>query len=53
MINHHLKDTMRNTATKRLGILRKRDDMTHSQFVDHWFNLELPRYHGQLEVLDF
>ena len=38
MIKQHLKDTMRNTATKRLGILRKRDDMTHAQFVDHWFN---------------
>ena len=38
MIDHHLKETMRNTATKRLGILRKRDDMTHAQFVDHWFN---------------
>ena len=38
MIRHHLKETMRNTATKRLGILRKRDDMTHEQFVNHWFN---------------
>ena len=38
MILRHLKETMRNTFTKRLGILRKRDDMTHEQFVDHWFN---------------
>jgi uncharacterized protein (TIGR02118 family) len=38
MIRRHLKETMRNTFTKRLGILRKRDDMTHEQFVDHWFN---------------
>ena len=27
---------MSKTYTKRLGILRKREDMTHQQFVDHW-----------------
>ena len=27
---------MNKTYTKRLGILRKREDMTHQQFVDHW-----------------
>ena len=27
---------MRKTFTKRLGILRKREDMTHEQFVAHW-----------------
>lgn len=27
---------MAKTYTKRLGILRKKDDMTHEQFVEHW-----------------
>ena len=27
---------MSKTYTKRLGILRKREDMTHEQFVAHW-----------------
>ncbi len=27
---------MRKTFTKRLGILKKRGDMTHEQFVQHW-----------------
>ena len=27
---------MSKTYTQRLGILRKREDMTHQQFVDHW-----------------
>jgi uncharacterized protein (TIGR02118 family) len=26
------------TFTKRLGILRKREDLTHAQFVQHWMN---------------
>ena len=38
IISHQMKENMKNTFTKRLGILRKRDDMTHEQFVDHWFN---------------
>ena len=29
---------MAKTYTKRLGILRKREGMTHEQFVDHWLN---------------
>ena len=27
---------MSKTYTKRLGILRKREDMTHADFVTHW-----------------
>ena len=27
---------MSKTFTKRLGILKKREDMTHEQFVQHW-----------------
>ena len=27
---------MSDTCTKRLGMLRKRDDMSHEQFVQHW-----------------
>ena len=27
---------MSKTYTKRLGILRKKEDMTHEQFVAHW-----------------
>ncbi|HVR94538.1 MAG TPA: EthD family reductase [Casimicrobiaceae bacterium] len=27
---------MAKTYTKRLGILRKKDGMTHEQFVNHW-----------------
>ena len=27
---------MSKTHVKRLGILRKREDMTHAQFVEHW-----------------
>lgn len=27
---------MSTTYTKRLGILRKREDMSHEQFVQHW-----------------
>ena len=27
---------MSKTYTKRLGLLRKREDMTHEQFVRHW-----------------
>ena len=26
------------TFTKRLGILRRKDGITHEQFVDHWMN---------------
>ena len=29
---------MAQTFTKRLGILRKKEDMTHEEFVDHWMN---------------
>ena len=29
---------MAKTYTKRLGILRKKDGMTHEQFVNHWMN---------------
>ena len=40
---------MTKTFTKRLGILRKREDMTHEQFVNHWMGthaklcLKLPK----------
>ena len=40
---------MSKTYTKRLGILRKREDMTHEQFVAHWMGthaqlcLKLPK----------
>ena len=34
---------MSKTYTKRLGILRKREDMTHGQFVNHWMGV-----HAQL-----
>jgi uncharacterized protein (TIGR02118 family) len=34
---------MSKTYTKRLGILRKREDMTHEQFVKHWMGV-----HAQL-----
>ena len=40
---------MTKTYTKRLGILRKREDMTHEQFVNHWMTthaqlcLKLPK----------
>ena len=40
---------MSKTYTKRLGILRKREDMTHEQFVHHWMGahaklcLKLPK----------
>ncbi len=40
---------MSKTYTKRLGILRKREDMTHEQFVNHWMTahaklcLKLPK----------
>ena len=27
---------MTKTFTKRLGVLRRKDGMTHEQFVDHW-----------------
>jgi uncharacterized protein (TIGR02118 family) len=27
---------MQKTYTKRLGILRRKDGMTHQEFVDHW-----------------
>ena len=30
---------MAKTYTKRLGILRKREDMTYQQFRDHWLNV--------------
>jgi uncharacterized protein (TIGR02118 family) len=29
---------MAKTYTKRLGILRKKEGMSHEQFVDHWIN---------------
>ena len=29
---------MTKTFTKRLGILRKKEGITHEQFVDHWMN---------------
>lgn len=29
---------MAQTFTKRLGILRKKDGMSHEAFVDHWLN---------------
>ena len=31
-----MSQTQAKTFTKRLGILCKRDDMTHEQFVAHW-----------------
>jgi uncharacterized protein (TIGR02118 family) len=40
---------MSKTYTKRLGILRKREDMTHEQFVEYWMGthaklvMKLPR----------
>ena len=40
---------MSKTFTKRLGILRKKEGMTHQQFVDHWMGthaqlcLKLPK----------
>ena len=30
---------MAKTYTKRLGILRKREDMTYQQFREHWLNV--------------
>ena len=29
---------MTQTFTKRLGILRKKDGISHQEFVDHWLN---------------
>ncbi len=29
---------MAQTFTKRLGILRKKEGMSHEEFVDHWLN---------------
>ena len=29
---------MAQTFTKRLGILRKKEGMSHEEFVDHWMN---------------
>ena len=29
---------MPKTFTKRLGVLRRKDGITHEQFVDHWLN---------------
>lgn len=33
---------MQKTFTKRLGILRKKDDLTHEQFVTHWTQVHAP-----------
>ena len=33
---------MQKTFTKRLGILRKKDDITHAQFVEHWLQNHAP-----------
>ena len=33
---------MTQTFTKRLGILRKKDGMSHQEFVDHWMNKHAP-----------
>ena len=33
---------MQKTYTKRLGILRKKDGITHEQFVEHWLNTHAP-----------
>lgn len=33
---------MQKIHTKRLGILRKKDGISHEQFVDHWFNQHAP-----------
>ena len=33
---------MQKTYTKRLGILRKKDGITHEQFVAHWLNKHAP-----------
>ena len=30
------------TYTKRLGILRKKDGITHEQFVEHWLQKHAP-----------
>ena len=29
---------MTNTYTKRLGILRKKEGISHEEFVNHWLN---------------
>ena len=33
---------MQKTFTKRLGILRKKDGITHEQFVEHWLQKHAP-----------
>ena len=33
---------MQKTYTKRLGILRKKDGITHEQFVEHWLKTHAP-----------
>ena len=33
---------MQKTFTKRLGILRKKDGITHEQFVEHWRKTHAP-----------
>ena len=33
---------MQTHSVKRLGILRRKDGMTHEQFVDHWYTRHAP-----------
>lgn len=33
---------MQTNSVKRLGVLRRKDGLTHEQFVDHWYNKHAP-----------